>query len=45
MLIDLKNGGALLEEPKWQSSIVNSFDFSVIEECVSPHLSDLTGVY
>lgn len=33
MLIDLKNGGALLEEPKWQSSIVNSFDFSVIEEC------------
>jgi hypothetical protein len=41
MTIDLKNAGQLLidsstgEATEWQSSIVSTFDFSVIESCVS----------
>lgn len=34
MLIDLKNGGDLLDSD-YTDEIVKAFDFSVIEQCVS----------
>ena len=34
MLIDLKNGGDLLDSD-YTAEIVKAFDFSVIEQCVS----------
>lgn len=43
MAIGLKNSGNLLSSwegvaTQWQAALTNTFDFSVIESCVSPLL-------